>query len=279
MAELQAAVLPKPESSVTSPVPESSLLMSNADDPSVAALMGISWSPLGRWSTAVSSAVIVEGPSHSDGLGSRLTLVRAGPFAPDQDSGRGRTVVPKLAEPRNGDHNADDHRYTANRRGHSGADDGADRPVPEVGHPRAARDDDDEHALHPSAHLVGGHGLQHRRSEHRADEVARPGDREQQDREPERAGEPEQGDARPPDADRHRDRDALPPDPREPSREEAADDRARGDRGEQQAERDPAARRITEGPLGHLGEQDAWHAERHRDDVDEERDEQHLVHR
>src|SRR6185503_7456541 len=98
--------------------------MSSAEDPSVAALIGSSWSPPGRRSTAVSSAVIVEGPSHSDGLGSAPTLVLARPFVPDEDLRHGRAVVPELAEPHHNGHHADDHGDAARRSGQSGADDG-----------------------------------------------------------------------------------------------------------------------------------------------------------
>src|SRR4051795_6220823 len=109
--------------------------MSNAEDPSVAALIGRSWSPLGRWSTTVSSAVIVEGPSHSDGPGSCFTLVRGGPFVPDEDSRHWRAVLPELAEHGHDDHHADEDGHPAHRRGDSRADEGAHPAVPEVGDP------------------------------------------------------------------------------------------------------------------------------------------------
>ena len=55
--------------------------------------------------------------------------------------------------------------------------------------PGSARDDDDEHALQPAAHVVGRRGLQDGLPEHRADRVGRPGDHEHEHRDRERQPE------------------------------------------------------------------------------------------
>ena len=116
-------------------------------------------------------------------------------------------VAPELREPRHNRQRGDDHGDTARRRGRARAEGRGGRAVPQVGHPRPARDDHDEHALHPPAHLVGGDGLQHRRPVHRADQVARPGDGEAQHREPQRAASARTGPPRHP-------RRRSPPSPR-----------------------------------------------------------------
>ena len=61
-----------------------------------------------------------------------------------------------------------------------------ERPGPQVAEPRPPGDDDDEDALHAAAHLLGRGELEHRRAQHGAHHVRRPGDRQAEDGEPQR---------------------------------------------------------------------------------------------
>ncbi len=161
-------------------------------------------------------------------------------------------------------------------------------PGEEVADAGSAGDDDDEHALQASAHVVGGRGLQDRRAEDRAHVVRGARAREQHRRDDDRpdvdAGRPgqearrvahrrdeehhaEAEHARAVDLDRPLDREALPPHRTEPPGEDAAGQRADGERGEQQPDRHRAA---AEEHRPDRREQHARLPEGHGDDVDEE---------
>ena len=194
-------------------------------------------------------------------------------------SGRFHPEPPERREGHQHRGRPDEHGHTTHGGGRTGPDPVGRGAVPQVGQPRPAGHHDDEHPLHAATHLVGGHRLQHRRAEDRAHHVAGAGDREERDGEEHRAGEPEHRHAAAPDGDRHGDRHALPADPREPPGEQAGEDHADRDGRVQRAEGRATAHRITEPDLRQLREHRARHPEPHRHHVDEERHQQHLVHR
>ena len=141
-------------------------------------------------------------------------LDRASPAPAGLDLGGAVRLRPRRTpeQPERRDDERDDgHRHDDDHAAghHRDADPGRtrDRPGPEVAQPRAAGDDDDEHALHPAAHLVGRGQLQHRGAQHRADHVAGPGDREAEDGQPQGRRQPEADDR---DRPRRRSRRARP---------------------------------------------------------------------
>src|SRR5690348_5542338 len=71
-----------------------------------------------------------------------------------------REVAPERRERGDRRDGRNDHQEAADRRGGAGAGTGGGPAVHEVGDPWAAGDHDDEDALDPAAHLVGGGGLQ-----------------------------------------------------------------------------------------------------------------------
>ncbi len=166
------------------------------------------------------------------------------------------------------------------------ADRDRDRAVGHVGDARTAHDDDGEDALQPTTYVVGRRALQHAHPERCRGHVGGAPDHEHQysggqhRQSPvvgEAHGDPEPEHGEPPDEDRGDDGEPVPFHPRDPAGEDSAEHRSDRDAGEQQRERHPAALRATEVQVRDLGEQRPWHAEDHRDDVHEERHQQHRV--
>ena len=140
--------------------------------------------------------------------------------------------------------------------------------MPQVGDPRAARDDHDEHALHPAAHLVRGHRLQHRRPVDRADQVTRTGHGEEHHGRTTASASARTAQPRSP---RRRSRRSLrrpAASPGAASRRAAPRRPSRSGSPRRAGPARAAARRIAERPLRHLREDHARHAEAHRHDVD-----------
>ena len=102
------------------------------------------------------------------------------------------SVLPKRREDRGaGEHKNNDGNAAAHR-GDRGVRDGRDGAVEDVRDTRTARNDDDEHSLHPTTHRIGSGLLQHRLSESAGDDIGSPADRQRCQSDDER-GQPETG--------------------------------------------------------------------------------------